>query len=279
METFFAKRKSSVLILWLSILLYNVSTGFTFFIWNIPLINMSLGLTALFVVSLNYEAVLIKRFLAATNTFFLMVIVESFVWVIYVQSGLPLMQNVEFVRTPTANAILLVMGAVAYIFSLLLRKFLKNIKNDTLNSPMYLVSFLIITLVLYITVFLLFAHPNLHPLIITSVMSAIFVINVLSIFFLDRLSLAFEKALTSALHAQEKEYYFTQIQLMQASHEHIRAIRHDMKTHLGTVRGYSMENKANEITDYISSLLDDVSKDEVYCDKGNIAFDSIINYK
>ena len=79
--------------------------------------------------------------------------------------------------------------------------------------------------------------------------------------------------------AKEREFYFSQCQLMQESVEQIKSIRHDMKLHLATVKDYTANNKTIEATEYLGSLLGDIGETEVYSDTGNIAFDSIINFK
>jgi len=76
---------------------------------------------------------------------------------------------------------------------------------------------------------------------------------------------------------QEKEYYLSQYNLMQESVEQVKAIRHDMKLHLTAIREYAIDNK--KATDYLSGLLEDISKSEIYSDTGNLAFDSVINFK
>jgi len=88
-----------------------------------------------------------------------------------------------------------------------------------------------------------------------------------------------EYILNAELQAKEKEYYFAQCQLMQESAAQVRAVQHDMKMHLATARNYNENNKVKEATDYMNRLLGDVGESEAYSDTGNIAFDSIINYK
>ena len=95
----------------------------------------------------------------------------------------------------------------------------------------------------------------------------------------DTLSAAHDDRLKSALDAQEKEYYFTQCRLMQESVEQTKAARHDMMTHLAAIKGYAQENKVSAIIDYLDALLGTISETKAYSNTGNIAFDSIINYK
>ena len=66
---------------------------------------------------------------------------------------------------------------------------------------------------------------------------------------------------------------------MQESVEQVKALRHDMKLHLSTAKGFADKSKAEEAAEYLSGLLGKISKTEVYSDTGNIVFDSIINFK
>ena len=50
-----------------------------------------------------------------------------------------------------------------------------------------------------------------------------------------------------------------------------------MKIHLASLKDYTADNKA--ATDYLNSLLGEIVESEIYSDTGNIAFDSIINFK
>ena len=66
---------------------------------------------------------------------------------------------------------------------------------------------------------------------------------------------------------------------MHQSTEQIKTIRHDMKLHLVTAMDYNANNKTDELADYLKRLLGDIEKSEVYSNTGNIAVDSIINFK
>jgi len=64
---------------------------------------------------------------------------------------------------------------------------------------------------------------------------------------------------------------------MQESVEEIKAYRHDVKLHLATLKDFTADNKP--ATDYLDSLLNGIGEKEVHSNTGNIAFDSIINFK
>jgi len=105
---------------------------------------------------------------------------------------------------------------------------------------------------------------------------ALFTFFGIAIVFLTTLILANNK-LKSKFQSKEKEYYFNQCQLMQKSIEHVKSIRHDMKHHLITLKGYLADN--HEATDYLNRLLGSIRESEICSATGNIAFDSIINFK
>jgi len=87
---------------------------------------------------------------------------------------------------------------------------------------------------------------------------------VFSNFFLfDILSAKYEEKLNLERQAQEKEYYFTQCQLMQESTEQVKAVRHDIKNHLATLKGFTTNGTIEDIKGYLDSLVNDIEKSEV----------------
>ena len=67
--------------------------------------------------------------------------------------------------------------------------------------------------------------------------------------------------------------------MMQESVRQVKAIRHDMKAHIATMRGYAETYGVAPIIEHCDALLGGMEETELYSDTGNIAFDSIINYK
>jgi len=85
--------------------------------------------------------------------------------------------------------------------------------------------------------------------------------------------------LRAALSAREKEYYQSQCILMQESAGRVRAGRHDMNTHMAALKNFIMQGKSESATDYINSFLGDIGESVLHSETGNLAFDSIVNYK
>ena len=89
---------------------------------------------------------------------------------------------------------------------------------------------------------------------------------------ITNLSAAYDEKLKSAIYAN-------QLQLIQESIEKTRAFKHDTKHHFHTLKEYAKHNKTKDIQHYLSRLIDDIDRTEIYSNTGNLAFDSIINYK
>lgn len=100
-----------------------------------------------------------------------------------------------------------------------------------------------------------------------------------SLFLYDFMAKKYEEKNKMDLQAQEKEYYYAQCQLMQESMEQVRAARHDIVSHLAALQAFTRRRDLKTAQTYLDGLLSDIEKQEIYSDTGNIAFDSIINYK
>jgi len=86
-----------------------------------------------------------------------------------------------------------------------------------------------------------------------------------------------KRQLLTEQYAKEKEFYFTQCQLMQESVEAVKSVRHDMKLHMFALKKHLADNK--EAMTYLNSLVEDISESEIYSETGNMVIDSVINYK
>jgi len=272
MGVFFNERRTSFIVMASSYLLFFVVTSTAFLLWNIPIVSILLSIIIYFIITLNYKSSIRKRIVATFGIFISMFVIES---IIAVSIGL---YQADLFDTFGADSIsgFILWGAASYMMALFFRKF-KNIKKNTIDAPKFLIFYSVI--LISTVVILLFAVMYLPQNIAIISMIVIFGINIFTFYLHDTLSVAYEDKLKSALHAQEKEYYFTQCQLMQDAVENIKATRHDMKFHLATTMDFTAMGKVNEATVYLKNLLGEIEKKEIYSNTGNTAFDSIINYK
>jgi len=278
MGVFFERRRTSFPVMAVSYLLYlGVTTvvnmvydtlpesmGFIFHVMSI--------LPVLFIISLNYESSIPKRFVA-TGSNYALFITTIFLAGSFVYEPLVFLLNDgsnDFVEAGGYMAASLLFYLLVYLF-----KRFKNIRKRNLPMPLFWISSLVV-LGATICPFIFFAlNLPLIPEISFSIL--VFGANILVFYIYDILSTAYEDKLKSVLRSQEGEYYISQCRLMQESLEKMKSYRHDMKTHLTTIKKYTADNK--KAAEYLDNLLGGIEEGDVYSNTGNIAFDSIINFK
>lgn len=271
MSIFFEKRRVSLPVTILSYLLFfgAVMTS----LWLQPIvIYIYLFVFALIIISLNYEAVAIKR-LSAVAGCYLILIVPTSVARIFIY----LLPNDLSFGTDIAYLIAVIITYLMVLLAFRRFKHIKHIEKTTMYYSKLWLPLCFIPVVDIISTSLW----TLNILYVTEHYDRIIAIGTaLIIFYLyNNLSKAFAENVKSALHAQEKDYYYAQCQLMQESVENIKSIRHDMKFHLATAREFTANNKTKEAAAYLDGLLSSIEKNELYSNTKNTAFDSIINFK
>lgn len=269
MEALFEKRRTSIPVLALSSLpLLFSMIGFSFWFSVHPVVLMSTQLLLFFLITLNYKSFMVKRLAAVGFIFILLNVVDNSYSLFLI-----IFPNIMLENWAISLIGLALKTLSFFLTALLIKRFTVN--NNLVDIPAIWIPSLIISgsAVLLGILYLTEISHIQEIWIVLMWYGALFLIFYLCY----NLSEIFEEKLKSTLHSQEKEYYSVQCQLMQESVERVKSIRHDMKLHLATLKDYTLENKA--ATDYLNSLLDDIGKSEIYSDTGNIAFDSIINFK
>ena len=224
-----------------------------------------------FIISLNYKSLLVKRLAVASCSFLVITISNSLAYVIFYT-----LLYFGLVHSLVWNEIIALVLAI--LTTVLLRLF-KSIKTDSIELPMFWIPAIIVPIIYMVGEVLEMVLP-LDNILFSFVGTMVASGSVLLIFLTyNTLSSAYRDKLSITLNTQEKDYYYTQCQLMQESVENIKSIRHDMKLHLATARDFNANNKIDEATAYLNSLLDNIEKNEIYSNTKNIAFDSIINFK
>ena len=269
MRVFFEKRRTPLPVLIFSYLFFWFALSLQFWVESILTIIL-LYFIALILISFNYKATMMQRMSAVAGSYFVLHATTSvFLFFAYAfPSGL----LGDYMNFPFVLAVTL-----SYIITVVIFSRIKKIKNTT--AELHKIGFPFLLLAFTHLFFAILNQFNLpFTVAIYDLMGSL--ITVFAIFFLyNRLSKAVENNVKSALHAQEKDYYYAQCQLMQESVENIKSIRHDMKFHLATARDFIANNKTDEASDYLNGLIGDIVENVMYSNTKNISFDSIINFK
>ena len=230
-----------------------------------------------FVITLNYESTIIRRLAAALSVSVIVIFAAICIEIILL--FIPNLYTGSDEWLVVANIATL---PLAYFISSLISR-LKFIRKKELSGRSALIVSLPLVFMAVMLVVLLFVSA--FSVDIAEEAGLIFGVVLVgwalfsNFVLLDTLSAKYEEKLKSDRQSQEKEYYYSQCQLMQESAKQVRAIHHDMKNHLATIKTYVTSNKYEDVRNYLDSLMDSIEKGEAYSDTGNIAFDSIINFK
>ena len=99
-------------------------------------------------------------------------------------------------------------------------------------------------------------------------------------FLLNALSKFYEQSLEAAYIEQERTYYKNQCGIMQSATEDMRSFKHDISNHFSVLSNLLKNSNNKKASDYLDELISsEKTSATIYSDTGNIAVDSIINYK
>jgi len=274
MRVFFEKVRTRLIIIFLSYLFYSIVTSFAFLFLNIPVINMLVSLITIFIITLNYTSSLIKRIVTMISIFLFLNIIEILVTSTYAPDDLSLFTSTEFSYFVVHFAI----GLLTYLLSWSFQK-LKNIRKNYVATSMPWTSMIFIPSLSFPIILVILLSPYSPQSVSIFIIVMLFGINLCAVYFHDIISKTLDDRYKALLEAKGKEYYISQCEIMQESVDKLKSFRHDTKMHLATLKEFAVKKNAEEVVGYIGLLIGDIEKSEIYSDTGNLAFDSIINYK
>ena len=269
----FAKSKTPKPVVIGSYLLYWALSSLVFLLLYNPISIAVIATRVLttFIITLNYEAKMRRRLVVTFYFYVLILFIET------------LMRFAFVGRFGDVPAYVLYYTLISFVPLVLMTLFhmYQNLKEDSSPSRFWTASFVITFILFSMTVMSLYYFPQEIAVIAVSLIAAV---NILNSVVHDTLSAAYNEKVRLMVDATEKEYYLSQCKLMQESVENVRSAKHDMRLHLATIKFFSTKVEKNlidadEITNYINGLLEDIDKTEIYSNTGNIVVDSIINYK
>lgn len=274
MGIFFEKRRTSLVVIAMSYLFALVITSlvilgiFPVSLTGQAVLNILAGFMALLLISLNYESSMIKRLAAISCMNYLFFTVGLVLdHVLYLILGDPSDAFLTFY--PILNRVL------TFFVVVLFRLGFRDIRKSATDSPLFWVPVLVCTAALNLAgVFELLSIGEIAGLLIVLIL---FAASFMSFYLYNTLSRAYEDRIKSELHSQEREYYYSQCRMMQDSVDRMKAFRHDVRNHFATLKDFIGDG--NAAAHYLNSLMMELEKSETYSETGNIAFDSIINYK
>jgi len=280
MQVFFGHKRTPSRIRTLSYWVYPVALTVSFVLSGPPVVGALIALFSAFIISINYEAPWTKRIVASVSITAIGLIIY---YAIVIALGIELTSAVApftvYRSTDDLFLMEMVLFPVLFLAMALFSQNFTSIRKNVIVLPIFWVSVFVIPLSSVVVLFIIVSAAGLSLFAQIAVLFILVGINVLVFYLHDTLSSAYETRLQLELHAQERKYYLAQCQMMQESVEQTKSARHDMVSHFAVLKGLADEIKADKIIDHLDKLLADAGKAKAHSGTGNVAFDSIINFK
>lgn len=275
MSAFLGTARTSKVLCRLSYLSYPIIVCTLYFTLNVPMLNLIANLSALFIISLNYDVSMMKRISCSAFLYLFMLLVEVGTAIATGYLGVSVLKH----GTYSEPLGLIIVAMILYTASLIVNKVRKNKLSGKVKFEEWITIILIPILSLYLIIVLVESQETLQLKAVLTV-ATVFAINIIVFHLYDNLLSSYNNKINSIIFEQEKEYYYNQCKYMEASSESTRAFRHDIKNHLLTISDFIKSNKCKQAEEYIYTIVGEkLENQNTFSDTGNIAIDSVINFK
>ncbi len=244
------------------------------FIEVYPIVTAMLFFVGIFLIALSYMAALSKKIIISMLVFMCSFISEAIVALAIGIGGYD-----PFGEIAQINALLTaIIKLIFWAITLIVQKF-KNIRKNMPIPKIFIVAIIIIPVSSFYLELMIFQQKNIEHNMAGLSLVCILASNFILIYLYDSLLKMFQERTKAAIVLREKEYYHEQSELLKRRHEELRQFRHDMKNRMLVIQQMIKEDKYDKALEYTEKMEEKLAKMEVYSTTGNIAIDSVINYK
>lgn len=258
-----------------SYLLYAVILVILYMTTRKPIVFLIYSLVSFFLISLNYNANMTGRIVNTFSLYLFLFIIEAVVWRVTGFFKLEAFENSEF------NSIvgIVLMRILMLIFAYLLHKFKKS---KTKNFPVPIYYYMAQILILFGTLyFFLMSLEKNHITTTQVIISSIIVLLVdgMIIFVDEKIYAAMILSNERNLLKQQNIAYENQAEIINRSLTTIKALKHDMKNHILTLKLINENKQYQDFEEYANRILSDINGDKNFSQSENFIVDSIVNFK
>lgn len=254
---------------------YFIGTVALHFLVSIPFVNLIANIILLFIISLCYKSTIRKKIIAVSECYLIMFAAEILISALTKNAYIEPLQKYEY-----ENILGLFLSRMMIFIVVLLISRLFDLRKNR-EQPYWLCLTSLTVPILTVSIELMFTTTNgITTKLVVASMILLFAVNIIVFFLFNSLSTFYERSLKLVISEQEREYYHNQCVLMQKATENIRSFQHDISNHFMIIEDLLKNEKEKEALSYILELVNsEKTIPVVYSDTGNIAVDSIINYK
>lgn len=273
MLAFYEKRRTNRLICIGAHILYFIATSLIYLFLDIPILTLSINIIILFLISFTYDSAVRKCILSTAFTLLFMIIPE-----ILVGAFTDYFRFSVFTKGSYSSAVgVIVMRVTTYMLAQIVFHIKKLRRSQTVSLLEW--SAVVAVPLFTITLQSIIVGGNVSKgwFIASAIM--ILALNVVTFYLYDSLSRNYIKQKEHALLKQENELYSKQCRMMEESTKELQIFRHDLKNRMLGICRYLDAGQLSEADDAIRELSGVMEKNTLRSVTGNLAVDSIINYK
>ena len=238
-----------------------------------PIISLVISFAGLFAVTFGYKSSFPKKILAAFCAYITMFSSELLI------AALVKINNFSpFISSQRTNLFYMISSELVAILLVTILIRFRNIHEDHHKMSFLLPSGLVTVITLFLEI-QLFNSDNINDLTYVLSLVCIMMLNFMIYYIYDSLSASFKNKMQNELINRESKYYHEQAEMLYRNSQELKKFRHDTKNRMIAAVQMLSDNHISQAKEYLSDLTDMLSEIRLYSETGNIALDSIINYK
>lgn len=269
-EDKFANRK-------LAIVMYGVRFSLLFLLGLIELpalVGFIMYIAFIFAITLCYSASILKKCIVTIMIFMFAFIGETVIAVFVGLSGFDILgQNRQM-----DSFCKVIMELVFWMITLIVQKF-QNVKGNTSVSKAFLIAIIVIPVSSVYLEYMIFQQKNVDGNMASFSLLCVLSTNFILIYLYDSLAKLFRERTKTAIIEREKEYYHEQAEVLKRQQEESKQFRHDFKNRMVVIEGMINDHQYDRVLEYTRQIAKKMTQTNVYSSSGNLAIDSVINYK
>ena len=239
-----------------------------------PLESAALSIVSLFLISLCYVGNIPKKISITIVVYMCAFTAEAVTAFMIGVSGFnPLGQTVQ--KNIFSGVII---QLIFWAITLVVQRF-RNIRGNTPLPKAFIMAIIIIPASSIYLELMIFKQQEVDSTMAGISLVCILASNIILIYLYDSLSKMFEDRTQAAIVSREKEYYHEQAEMLKRRHEEMKQFRHDMKNRMMVIQEMLLKKQYDSVLEYTKKAAGKIDRKEMYSMTGNIAIDSVINYK
>lgn len=238
------------------------------------LLGAAISFATIFCISLCYRAKFSKHFISSFLIYMCSFIAETIVALIMNLSHFSILGKINHV----SSFISFLINVIFFMILLIIEKF-NHIKHRLDVPKKVIIAVLIIPVSIACLVIAIFSQDALNRIMADLSLVCLVASVVVLVYLYDSLSELFSEKTKAAIAIREKEYYNQQAVLLAEKYDELRQYRHDMKNRMISMQQMLQKKQYDALRDYMEKAAQKLEKTFTYSNTGNIALDSVINYK